>query len=266
MPAAQTHLNTHRILIGGVDQKSFSNSISVQEFFDMTDGKGIADRHEAPTRTGKGLRISGSLYDNVSGGGRVSLKNVGTFTLGGNSYAGQLKSVNFNRTVQHAGNQGSGTEFRYPVYAGGEVTSISVELSVPTAGAPAFLAGLSASGQAAVVLNFSMTINGVTHTIGSVVESYEHTWSPDSLQTVTVNLKGNGVSSSPSGTGSILAAAINAPETTVPIVVTSKSAGGLEYCCDGLIESVSFQCSESGLYTLDYSYVSVGTYTVTATT
>lgn len=266
MPASQIALDVSAFSIGGTDQKAYLKSGSLKFINGTADGRSVVQRHANPVKSSRAVQVQASLMDNVgSTVNRVTFKDISAFTLGGNSFAGYLKSFNFNRTCSHKSAQGDGSESSFPVYTG-EDTSISVELNVPVAAVPAFMAGLDADAQAASDLAFSITINGAAVTIAAMVlDATMGGLEADGLQSISLNLGGRLTATAPTGTATLFAAAITAPETAVAISATTKASGGLTWAGNGLVSSISVSGSEGGLVLTDVTYDSVGAWTLTAT-
>lgn len=261
MPAPQIGLDISSLSVATVDQKAFLRTGQLKYIMTTADGRSIVQRHANPIKAARGAEITASLMENVSGVNRATLKDVSAFTLGGNSFAGYLSQFSINRTCSHKSAQGDGTEKTFPVWTGND-TAISTTLNIPLAAYPAFMKNLDADGQAAADLAFSITANGGTITIAAMVLDVVNSLEVDGLQQITLNLGGRLEASAPSGTGSILAAAINAPETAVAISAVTKATNGSTWAGDCLVSSITYAGTENGLLTTDVVYVSQGDFTI----
>ncbi len=261
MPATQIGLDISSFSVATVDQKAFLRSGTLKFTNTTADGRSIVQRHANPVKAARGVEVTASLMENVSGVNRATLKDVTAFTLGGNSFAGYLSQFSFNRTCSHKSAQGDGTEHTFPVWTGND-TTISATINIPLGDYPDFIAALDVDGQAAADLAFSITANGGTLTIAAMVLDVTNSLEVDGLQQITLNLGGRLEASAPSGTSSLLAAAINAPETAVAISVVTKGTNGSTWAGNGLVSSITYSGTENGLLMTDVTYVSVGSWSI----
>jgi hypothetical protein len=265
MPAAQTRLDISSISIGGSDRKQFVSEGSI-EFIPVTmEGRSVVDPHNRPNKEAKSVQLTVTLYDDVATNVRASKKDVSALTLGGNSFSTFLESLTVNKTYQHDDSRGNATEWLFPIYVG-EDTSSSCQLMIPTAGYPGFALGMEADGQAAVDLALSTTINGVTVSFPAMMERFANSLPQQGRQLLDISLLGTGVATSPSGTSSLLAAALNAPFTAVALSVSTKSTGGSVWAGNALIQSLAINVPVTGPVTTQFTYVSQGAWTIGATT
>ena len=261
MPALQSSYDLSALSVATVDQKDFLQSGSIKLSHVTVDGRAVTGRHSVPTKAAIGIEINAKLMEDVSSGNRATLKDVSVFTLGGNTFATYLQRFSFARTCQHADAQGDGSEWLFPLWVGNE-TSISLEMGVPLGTYPAFIKGLDVAAQAASNLAFSVTLNGTAYTIAAMLIDLTQGIQVGDKQTLSLTLGGRAESSSPAGTSSLLAAALNAPETAVAITTTTKSSNGSTWAGNGLVSAVSYSCGVNELAITDVTYVSQGTWSI----
>lgn len=265
MPAVQTRLDIASISIGGSDRKQFVSEGSIEFIVATMEGRSVVDRHNRPNKEAKSVTLTVTLYDDVSTNVRASRKDVSALTLGGNSFATFLESLTMNKSYQHDDARGDGTEWLFPVYVG-EDSSANVQLMINTSSYPAFALAMEADGQTAVNLTPSTTINGVTISFPAMIERLANSLPQQGRQLLDISLLGTGVATSPSGTSSLLAAALNAPETALALSVETKDTNGATWAGNALIQSLAINVPVSGPVTTQFTYVSQGAWTIVSST
>lgn len=262
MPAVQTRRDISAVTIASVDQKQFMQSGSLVTRATTFEGRSVVDRHNRPIRSSQSVEVQVSLYDDVSTNVRAGMKDISAFTLGGNSFATFLNSITINKSYSHAAGQGDGSLWTFPVYTGEDTTG-SISMMVPLTDYPGFIAALDGTAQSAVTLDLSITIDGVVISIPCMVGSVTNTLPQDGMQMIELELLGTGVATSPSGTASLFAAALNAPETAVAINAVTKATNGSTWAGNALIQSVSLSVSDGSPLIVSFTYASQGTWTIT---
>lgn len=262
MPAVQTRLDISAITIASVDQKQFMQSGSLVTRATTFEGRSVVDRHNRPIRSAQSVEVQVALYSDVSTNVRAGMKDISAFTLGGNSFAGYLNSITINKSYSHSNTQGDGALWTFPVYTGEDTTG-SISLMIPLADYPDFIAAVDGTAQSAVNLDLSLTVNSVTISIPCMVGSITNTIPQDGMQMIELELLGVGVATSPIGTSSLLAAALNAPETAVAINAVTKATNGGTWAGNGLVQSLSISCSDGSPLITSLTYASQGTWTIT---
>lgn len=262
MPAVQTRLDISAVTIASVDQKQFMQSGSLITRATTFEGRSVVDRHNRPIRSAQSVEVQVSLYSDVSTNVRVGMKDVTSITLGGNAFTGHVTSFTINKTFNHAATQGANALWLFPVYAGEETTA-SISLMVPLTDYPDFVAGVDGTAQSNVKLDLSITVNSVTISMPFIVTSITNSLPQDGMQMLELELAGDGVATAPSGTSTLLSAALNAPDTAVAINAVTKATNGSTWAGNALIQSISISCSDGSPLITSLTYASQDAWTIT---
>lgn len=114
--------------------------------------------------------------------------------------------------------------------------------------------------------SLSFVLNSVTWTVPMVVAGFTHRVSRGDVQEWDISLVQRGAATSPAGTGSLLAKALNAPGTAQALELESKAAGGVNYAGNFVVTSFGFNVSKGDITMTNYTYMNDGALTVTAST
>lgn len=262
MPAVAITKDLSSFSVDTVDQKAALVGGSI-EWENMTfDGSVVTAGHVQPTKYGRKCRIVGDFIETPSGNVRATLKDVSAFTLGGNSFAGFLKSLTFSRTNQTVETMGDGTEASYPVFVRAD-TSITVDLMIAAADFPDFIAAMDVDGQAAAELDVSVTHNTVAYTISALVTGWTLGIENGGMQQVSLTLAGDANFSAPSGTSTMLEKAINAPASVMALSVATKSSNGLTVAGNFLPTAMTYSIAEGQPTKTSLTWESQGAVTLT---
>lgn len=262
MPAVALSKDLSAFSVDTVDQKAALVGGSI-EWENMTfDGTVITAAHVQPTKYARKCKVTGEFIETISGVVRATLKDVSAFTLGGNSFAGYLKSCTMNRTNAVVETMGDGTESSYPVFTRAD-TSISVELMIAAADFPDFMAAMDVDGQAAAELDVSVTSNSVAYTISGVCTLVSLPIESGGMMKANLTIQGDANFSAPSGTTTMLEKGFNAPQTVMALSVVTKATTGLTVAGNFLPTSISYSIAEGQPTKTSITWESQGAITLT---
>lgn len=266
MAQKATHDDWAVFSLEGGDYLGDTIQLTLEQGADLTDPTGIGDINDDSCPQKLFCNFRASILDDVSGGCRVGAIDVSALTLGGVNIYAEVESANISivnafRRAEGVGDKWRGFSFTKQRASG------TITMMVPTDFAsldqPLLDCFSSTIPDRDMVLAF--TVNGAAWSIPFVIERAAHSVVRDDLQKIVFTLAPGGAPTLPSGTGSLILKAMNAPSVSQTLVLSSKAAGGIAYGGEFLPESVGFSFTRGELIVTDYSYISEGTITAAAT-
>jgi hypothetical protein len=217
------------------------------------------------------VAVDSGLMTTLTNPDRVSDLNVTALTLGGNNlltYGVQDLSLNIGYTRAEVPQLGS--RWRVPqnvkITISGEVT-----WAIPDAGTFDFLADMFSATHSDVVKVLSVTINGVSVTLPTLLTGLRWSGERDGLQLVTASLSprapaGGAYPTAPTGTTSLLEKALNDFRTPLTCSFVTKAVGGRNIAGDFIFDTVSLEVRDAELVMTRYRMISTGAVTGVLTT
>lgn len=235
--------------------------VSTTQFADVTPVLLAGEAREAVKQS---VAIRGALTSTKSGGARVSHLDVSSLELAGLDYRAVVESGVFEGRMTLEDGSGLGDEWEFPVTVRKDYRA-RLEMMVDSSGSVA-LVGKAFGALSGKDVGFSVTINGVVVTVPMKLAKFSHSLLAGSRQKWTVDLVGSAVVGSaypilPSGTGSLLAFALNTPGAALSIEVDA-GAGQPEIAGDFLVEKFGFKFARAAIVESSYDFVSLGAVTV----
>lgn len=219
-----------------------------------------------------GTKLSGTITTEILSmktlPDRVTHLDLSAITIGGVSYLGDVRSIDFSGAFTQVQQAGAGEWWAKPQNVKKGYTA-TVELDVRSTHAAVFfaLAASTTAGDRNVV--FSFTLNSVPYTLPMRVKTCTLGAQRDDLQRITLVLEGRDPGSgnyptAPTGTVGLLAQAFNAPFAEMAFEFESKSVNGTNLVGNCVFQSFGFRIEDDALVSLNYVFSTYGA--VTATT
>jgi hypothetical protein len=228
------------------------------------------------SRLGKnmnGVKLEGkirtSLLSTISGTQRVSHLNLTAATLNSVNYLGLIRNFKFSATYEHQRRAGVGSWFmRNQVTAKHFTASFDLDCEDSIASVLMIAAHSSTYGNREMVLSF--TLNSVVITLPTRLKTVAFKTERDGLQVLSITVEGSdpgtgNYPTAPTTSATLLTKALNDPTTEIAFDLTSKAASGFDVTGTMTWDTMDFEVADDGLVKTNYSWMSYGTVTASAT-
>jgi len=242
--------------LGGGDVTDFLPSAQLTVKNALQNGKSISSDTDIDQIVGRSADLSIDLFSEAAGA-RIGNLDISAFTYGGVNYLAVLAGGSFQMTARHKETKGVAQLWNKPRYVGRTFSGMC-KIMVDTATGVALETALLSSDITDSLLAFSITIGTITLTIETVIESMKMAFENEGLQEWEVSWKGVAATTSPAGTSSLLAKALNAPGTPVALSLTNHATEGMAYTGNFLVSSLGFSFDREQLIQNKFAYVSDG--------
>lgn len=238
---------------------------------DMADVRPLSRDNLSPQPVKRGCTISTSLMSVASTPVKVSNLDVTAFTAGGTDIFAKLRGGSFTANYNVSEDSGVGDLWKYPgiVSWGFTINSTFHVNALNASSASGVLMPLVAGTVANTRMVITVTINAVSVTLPCYLESASHVFNDGDLQVFEGTWQGSGIDSgtyptAPTGSATILAAALNSPRTSLSVAFTSHATEGVAYAGEFLTTGLNFSWNDSSIITTDLTLSSQGTITAAA--
>lgn len=263
--ARATHDNMTAISGDATSFLSDTVSASIRVDNATVDGTVIGDTSDKQCIVKKSATLELDLQSSNANCSVTGL-DMTAFTIASIDFLGFLQSLNFSMSNQFKEIDGVSDEWMARQFVKQVVsTTASVLIATDAATEDGVIIGAFSSTLSNANAVLAFTINSVAFSVPLVVTSAVHKTGAGDLQMWDFTFAQRGAITSPSGTGSLLTKAINAPGTAQAWIVESNDPGGITYAGDFLPEQISFNVTKQDRIITSYRYVSTGEVTATAT-
>lgn len=228
---------------------------------DLVDGTAIVSEGLRPVVSKRSASLTCELSSPGGIGGVVTGLDLSSLEMGIVEHVGLVRRLRFDGAIVHAEGSGVADEWTHPVPVR-KAYRMKVELAADSGGP--FGGALASFGSiAGMSFGVGLNLNGVDVGLPMVVRSFEHSLSAGELQTWVLELEGQApVSGSypvaPVGTGSLLAAAFQAPGAALSMEIASRAVGGLGYSGAFVVKEFGFGVRSGEVVSTRYMFSSVG--------
>lgn len=230
---------------------------------EFADGTSVAMEGTRPVARRRSAEVTAELLSTGGASGRVTGLDLSALTLDGVSSLGNLRSMRFDGFVRQAEGAGASEVWKYPVAVRKDYRC-RLELLADSGGP--FETGRGYGSLASLSLELAFQLNGVDFQLPMIVRDARHTIREGDVQVWTVDLWGQApvtgaYPTAPTGTGNLLAAAVNAPGVGLAFEMASRAVGGMDYAGTFLVRDFGFEVNAGSVVVTRYRYVSQGAVT-----
>jgi hypothetical protein len=230
---------------------------------ETTDGAGVADIYGEDNAVAKSGTLSFALMTQYSGTTKVNNLDVSVFSVGGIDYIGNLEGGELAIEWAHAEGKAINDKWRYPV-RDSKTIEASGQLRIPAAAGVMLSTRFHDEAYAQLDVNFSVTINGVAYAFPGLLKQLGVAIGETGPQMMPVQITGKGAPTAPGGTATLLAHMLNG-SAALPVVLTTKAAGGQTISGNFLPRSARVSFAGESLVMVQYEFASQGVVTAVAT-
>lgn len=255
--------------IAGQNLLAYFEEVSYTVEETQVNGSSVLRDGESPNGTKLNAKISTTLLSTYASPDRVSHLMLSTYTMGGTSYLGVLKSIEVSGKFTAKKRAGVGAWWTRPQNVT-KTYSFAVELDCDDTVAAAIMVKMHSTVPTDRDMVISLTLNSVPVTIPARMQQVEHGAKRDDLQTLKITLEGKdpgtgAYPTAPTDTTGLLDLAFNGFQAPLAFTYASHATAGFQTTGQMIVSSFSFKIEDEALVKNQYTFDSYGTVTAAAT-